>query len=130
MSSNTPQNQPGQPGQTGLWSGHAEYIKGAAEAAVGTITGSQAWSASGAQDKAHARASLQAAAGQRDPATSGYGRAEEIAGRLTGCEGMRSEGAASKGAAAGGSGTGGGSGSASGSGTGSSVGTGAGKRRD
>ncbi|KAH6635658.1 hypothetical protein B0J18DRAFT_54788 [Chaetomium sp. MPI-SDFR-AT-0129] len=98
MSSNPSQNQPGQPGQTGLWSGHAEYIKGAAEkkAAVGSLTGSQAWSASGAQDKAHARASLQAAANQRDPATSGYGRAEEIAGRLTGCEGMRSEGAASK----------------------------------
>lgn len=66
------------------------------QSAVGTITGSQAWTASGAQDKAHARASMQAAVEHRDPAKSGYGRAEEIAGKLTGCDGMRTEGAASK----------------------------------
>jgi hypothetical protein len=58
--------------------------------------GSHAWTSSGEQDKAHARAALQAAAEQRDPAKAGYGRAEEIAGKLTGCEGMKHEGAASK----------------------------------
>ncbi|KAL2159481.1 hypothetical protein VTH06DRAFT_2486 [Thermothelomyces fergusii] len=85
--SNSGQNQQ----QPGLWVGHAEYIKGAAEARR-----SSAWSASGEQDKAHARASMQAAAERRDPAKSGYGRAEEVAGRLTGCEGMKHEGAASR----------------------------------
>ncbi|AEO55563.1 hypothetical protein MYCTH_2314296 [Thermothelomyces thermophilus ATCC 42464] len=90
--SNSGQNQQ----QPGLWEGHAEYIKGVAESAVGAVTGSSAWSASGEQDKAHARASMQAAAEHRDPAKSGYGRAEEVAGRLTGCEGMKHEGAASR----------------------------------
>lgn len=32
---------------------------------------------------------------QRDP-SSGLGKAEEIAGKVTGCEGMEKEGAASK----------------------------------
>ncbi|KXX74331.1 hypothetical protein MMYC01_209946 [Madurella mycetomatis] len=82
--------------QQGLFAGHAEYIKGAAESAIGSITGSHAWTTSGEQDKAHARASLQAAAEHRDPNKAGYGRAEEIAGKLTGCEGMKHEGAASK----------------------------------
>ncbi|KAL2146957.1 hypothetical protein VTI28DRAFT_1684 [Corynascus sepedonium] len=88
--------------QPGLWSSHAEYIKGATESAIGAVTGSPAWSASGEQDKAHARAAMQAAAERRgDPAKAGYGRAEEMAGRLTGCEGMRHEGAASRAAAKG-----------------------------
>jgi uncharacterized protein YjbJ (UPF0337 family) len=39
---------------------------------------------------------MQAAVEGRDPAKSGYGRAEELAGKLTGCEGMKSEGAKSK----------------------------------
>ncbi|KAL2125996.1 hypothetical protein VTI74DRAFT_1983 [Chaetomium olivicolor] len=90
-----PQGQP--PQQTpSLWASHAEWIKGAAESTIGSITGSQAWRNSGEQDKAHARANLQAAVEHRDPAKSGYGRAEEIAGKLTGCEGMKHEGAASK----------------------------------
>ncbi|KAK4097818.1 hypothetical protein N658DRAFT_569096 [Parathielavia hyrcaniae] len=104
-SSNNPQNPQGstqnpqaQNQQPGLWTSHAEYIKGAAESTVGNLTGSQAWRASGEQDKAHARAAMQAVAEHRDPAKSGYGRAEEIAGSLTGCEGMKHEGAASKGA--------------------------------
>ncbi|KAL1842572.1 hypothetical protein VTJ49DRAFT_4855 [Mycothermus thermophilus] len=104
QSTQTPQNpsnperQPGQPeqSQTGLLAGHAEWIKGAAESTIGSLTGSRSWRESGEQDKAHARAALQAAVEHRDPAKSGYGRAEEIAGRLTGCEGMRHEGAASK----------------------------------
>lgn len=39
---------------------------------------------------------MQAAVEQRDMAKTGYGRAEEIAGKLTGCEGMKHEGAVSK----------------------------------
>ncbi|KAH6631486.1 hypothetical protein F5144DRAFT_571265 [Chaetomium tenue] len=93
---NNPQD-PSRPNQPGLWTAHAEYIKGAAESAVGSITGSQAWRESGTTDKERARAALQAAAERRDPAKSGYGRAEELAGKLTGCEGMKHEGAASKG---------------------------------
>ncbi|KAL2017083.1 hypothetical protein VTK56DRAFT_2606 [Thermocarpiscus australiensis] len=97
MSSSNPQDpQSENRQQPGLLSGHAEYIKGAAESTIGSITGSHAWTASGEQDKAHARASMQAAAEHRDPNKSGYGRAEEIAGKLTGCEGMKHEGAASK----------------------------------
>ncbi|KAK4158049.1 hypothetical protein C8A00DRAFT_39605 [Chaetomidium leptoderma] len=101
-SPNNPQNPQNPQNQPGLWAAHAEYIKGAAESTIGSLTGAQGWTASGEQDKAHARASLQAAVEHRDPAKTGYGRAEEIAGKLTGCEGMKSEGAASKGAAAGG----------------------------
>lgn len=74
---------------------HARTQRGL-QSTIGSITGSQAWRASGEQDKAHAKASMQAAAEQRDPAKSGYGRAEEIAGKLTGCEGMKHEGAASR----------------------------------
>jgi hypothetical protein len=33
---------------------------------------------------------------KQDPAAHGYGKPEEIAGRLAGCEGMEEEGAASK----------------------------------
>jgi len=38
---------------------------------------------------------LKEAGEQRDP-HQGYGKAEEIAGKLSGCEGMQKEGAASK----------------------------------
>ncbi|KAK1759202.1 hypothetical protein QBC47DRAFT_371285 [Echria macrotheca] len=86
---NIPQDQPG------LVAGHAEYIKGAAEAAIGQLTSSHAWTTSGEQDKAHAKASLRAATESRDPFASGYGKVEEMAGKVTGCEGMRNEGAAS-----------------------------------
>ncbi|KAK3956610.1 hypothetical protein QBC32DRAFT_330472 [Pseudoneurospora amorphoporcata] len=126
MSSNpnqdtNPSSKPNQP-QPGMIAGHAEYIKGAAEvrfrpsfprshcypfpslttsrcllqAVIGNITGSHAWTTSGEQDKAHAKASLQAATEGRDPAASGYGSVEETAGKLTGCEWMKKEGAASK----------------------------------
>lgn len=126
MSSNTNQNtnphiddRDAAP-QPGMIAGHAEYIKGAAEvcffcppvlsalsitatnvdaakqAAIGNITGSHAWTTSGEQDKAHAKASLQKASEGRDPAASGYGSVEETAGKITGCEWMKKEGAASK----------------------------------
>jgi len=88
-SSNTPQNQPG------MVAAHAEFLKGAAESTIGNLTGSHAWTSTGEQDKAHAKASLQAASQNRDPARDGYGKVEEMAGKLMGCEGMRQEGAAS-----------------------------------
>ncbi|KAK0665196.1 hypothetical protein QBC41DRAFT_306330 [Cercophora samala] len=94
MSSSSNTNQPAAE-KPGLVSSHAEYIKGAAESAIGSISGSHAWTTSGEQDKAHARASLNQATQNRDPATSGYGKVEEVVGKLTGCEGMRREGAAS-----------------------------------
>jgi hypothetical protein len=36
---------------------------------------------------------MKAASSGRDPATSGYGKVEEIAGKVVGCEGMEKEGA-------------------------------------
>lgn len=38
---------------------------------------------------------MKAAAENRDPAAQGYGRAEELAGKAFGCEGMQKEGVAS-----------------------------------
>ncbi|KAM7207186.1 hypothetical protein V8F20_002452 [Naviculisporaceae sp. PSN 640] len=78
--------------QPSLLSGHAEYIKGSAESAIGSITGSHAWTTSGEQDKAHAKANLKAAAEARDSEGKGYGHVEEVAGKWTGCEGMKEEG--------------------------------------
>ncbi|KAK3317987.1 hypothetical protein B0H66DRAFT_602590 [Apodospora peruviana] len=92
-SSQTPNRQPQE--QPGLISGHAEFIKGAAESVIGNITGSHAWTTTGEQDKAHAKASMKQAAENRDPAASGYGKVEEVAGKWTGCEGMQKEGHAS-----------------------------------
>ncbi|KAL2754820.1 hypothetical protein ACRALDRAFT_1071466 [Sodiomyces alcalophilus JCM 7366] len=89
---NTNTNEQNKPG---LWAGHAEYIKGMAESGIGAVTGSHAWTSSGEQDKAHAASNMRAAAEARDPATQGYGKAEELAGRAVGCEGMKKEGAAS-----------------------------------
>ncbi|PTB67699.1 hypothetical protein BBK36DRAFT_1168078 [Trichoderma citrinoviride] len=78
----------------GLMGAHAQYIKGLGESTIGSISGSQAWSASGEQDKAAAVDAMRKAADKRDP-NQGYGKAEEWAGKLTGCEGMQKEGAAS-----------------------------------
>ncbi|KAK7989724.1 uncharacterized protein PG998_002484 [Apiospora kogelbergensis] len=90
MSSNENNNA-----QPGLVAGHAEYVKGAAESTIGSATGSTAWQASGEQAKAHAVGVMKAASEGRD-ATQGYGKVEEVAGKVTGCEGMQEEGAASK----------------------------------
>ncbi|TLD24182.1 hypothetical protein PspLS_06349 [Pyricularia sp. CBS 133598] len=79
----------------GLVAGHAEYVKGVAESAIGTVTGSQAWTASGEQDKAHAVHTMKVAGEQRDASAQGYGKVEELAGRAVGCEGMQQEGTAS-----------------------------------
>lgn len=58
------------------------------------MTGSQPWKTSGEQDKAAGIATMKKANEQRDP-TQGYGKIEEVAGNLAGCEGMQKEGAAS-----------------------------------
>ncbi|TFB04964.1 hypothetical protein CCMA1212_003197 [Trichoderma ghanense] len=89
---NTNQNQNQQ--NPGLVGAHAQYIKGVGESTIGNISGSQAWSASGEHDKAAAVDAMRKAADKRDP-NQGYGKAEEWAGKLTGCEGMQKEGAAS-----------------------------------
>lgn len=39
---------------------------------------------------------MKAASEGREPTRDGYGKAEEVAGKLAGCEGMQEEGAASK----------------------------------
>jgi uncharacterized protein YjbJ (UPF0337 family) len=39
---------------------------------------------------------MKAASANRDPQQSGFGKVEEVAGKLTGCEGMEKEGAQSK----------------------------------
>ncbi|RYP92677.1 hypothetical protein DL770_001190 [Monosporascus sp. CRB-9-2] len=90
MSGNNSNQQPS------LVGGHAEYVKGAAESAIGNVMGSQAWTSSGEQAKAHAVDTMKAAGEARDPATQGYGKAEQKLGEVTGCEGMAKEGAASK----------------------------------
>lgn len=63
---------------------------------IGTVTGSAAWSDSGAKDKSDGIDGMKAASADRDPATEGYGKIEELAGKVTGCEGMEHEGAESK----------------------------------
>lgn len=40
--------------------------------------------------------SMKAASEQRDPQQSGFGKVEEVAGKMVGCEGMEEEGAQSK----------------------------------
>lgn len=39
---------------------------------------------------------MKAASADRDPQRDGYGKAEELAGKAVGCEGMESEGKESK----------------------------------
>ena len=63
---------------------------------IGSVTGSQAWTASGAQDKEQAIDAMKSASANRDPNSQGFGGVEEKAGNLVGCEGMQKEGAESK----------------------------------
>ncbi|KAF2970264.1 hypothetical protein GQX73_g3277 [Xylaria multiplex] len=81
--------------QPSLIGGHTEYAKGAAEATIGNITGSQAWKSSGEHAKSHAVNTMKAAGERRDP-SHGFGVAEQKLGEVTGCGGMVHEGAASK----------------------------------
>lgn len=59
------------------------------------MSGSHAWKSSGEQDKAAAIDTMKTAGEQRDT-NQGYGKVEEVAGKVAGCEGMQKEGAASK----------------------------------
>jgi uncharacterized protein YjbJ (UPF0337 family) len=59
------------------------------------LSGNHAWKSSGEQDKAAGLSTMKAAGEQRN-ADQGYGKIEEIAGNVTGCDGMKNEGAASK----------------------------------
>ncbi|KAI5458767.1 hypothetical protein BGZ63DRAFT_392019 [Mariannaea sp. PMI_226] len=88
------QQQDQNPETPGLIGSHYQYVKGAAEATVGVLTGSSSWKASGERDKAEGLAALKKVGEHRDP-NQGYGRVEEYAGKLTGCQGMQREGAAS-----------------------------------
>ncbi|TID21614.1 hypothetical protein E2P81_ATG04885 [Venturia nashicola] len=79
----------------GLVAAHAQYVKGQAVDAVGSITGSTEWKQSGHEQKEEAISNMKAASQDRDPSKDGYGKAEELAGKVAGCEGMVKEGAAS-----------------------------------
>lgn len=104
-----------------LVGGHAQYVKGAAEVsstprprknppyplqaflitivhqgAVGTVTGADDWKSSAEQDKQAGIEAMKQASANRDPNESGFGKAEELAGKAAGCEGMEKEGAESK----------------------------------
>ncbi|KAI4761020.1 hypothetical protein E4T52_06836 [Aureobasidium sp. EXF-3400] len=81
--------------QPGLIASHLQYVKGAAEGVIGNVTGNAAWQQSGETDKSSGIDAMKAASQNRDPATDGYGKVEEVAGRLSGCEGMEKEGAIS-----------------------------------
>jgi hypothetical protein len=63
---------------------------------IGNVTGSEAWKASGVQDKEQSIDAMKAASQNRDPSTQGFGGIEQKAGSLVGCEGMEKEGAESK----------------------------------
>ncbi|KAI4743915.1 hypothetical protein E4T50_05671 [Aureobasidium sp. EXF-12298] len=90
MSDNTQQ-------QPSLIGGHAQYVKGAAEAShfQFPITLIAPWQQSGETAKQGGIDAMKAASENRDPATDGYGKVEEVAGKLSGCEGMEKEGAMS-----------------------------------
>ncbi|QIX02063.1 hypothetical protein AMS68_007580 [Peltaster fructicola] len=79
-----------------LIGGHAQYVKGAAEAVVGSVTGSEEWKSSGESDKSAGIDAMKQASANRDPQKDGFGKVEELAGKATGCEGMEKEGAQSK----------------------------------
>jgi hypothetical protein len=65
------------------------------QSTIGNISGSTAWQTSGEQAKQHAMEAMKAASEGRDPAKDGFGKVEEMAGKVTGCEGMQKEGAES-----------------------------------
>jgi uncharacterized protein YjbJ (UPF0337 family) len=62
---------------------------------IGNVTGNAAWQQSGVSDKQGGIDAMKAASQNRDPATDGYGKVEEMAGKFSGCEGMEKEGAIS-----------------------------------
>lgn len=56
----------------------------------------ESWQSSAEQDKQAGINAMKAASANRDPQASGFGKVEEVAGKAVGCEGMESEGSASK----------------------------------
>lgn len=66
------------------------------QSAVGNVTGSESWQQSGEQQKEQGLQDMKAAGEARDPQSQGFGKVEEVAGKVAGCEGMEKEGAASK----------------------------------
>ncbi|KAF2202962.1 hypothetical protein GQ43DRAFT_368022 [Delitschia confertaspora ATCC 74209] len=86
MSATNNQNQPG------LVASHAQYVKGAAVEQIGNVSGSEEWKRSGAEEKDHAVSAMKEAGEKRDHQAQGFGKAEEMAGKAVGCEGMRREG--------------------------------------
>ncbi|CAF1440110.1 unnamed protein product, partial [Rotaria sordida] len=71
-----------------LLGGHAQYVKGAAETAIGNVTGSQAWKDSGAHDKQEAAEKMRAANERTCECPVISGNAEKKIGHMVGCEGM------------------------------------------
>ena len=100
--------------QPSLIGGHAQYVKGAAEvhilfntitdiyiltivkSVIGSVTGATAWTSSAEEDKSAGIDAMKQASANRDPQQSGFGKVEEVAGKVTGCEGMEKEGGQSK----------------------------------
>ncbi|KAK5134454.1 hypothetical protein LTR08_006501 [Meristemomyces frigidus] len=82
--------------QPSLIGGHVQYVKGAAESVIGSVTGAQAWNSSAKADKTAGIDAMKQASANRDPQQSGFGKVEEMAGKMTGCEGMEKEGGQSK----------------------------------
>ncbi|KAI9709403.1 MAG: hypothetical protein M1812_007680 [Candelaria pacifica] len=92
MSSSPSSDQQNQ--QPGLISGHAQLAKGVIVSTLGTATNSPAWKTSGEESREAGISEMKAASENRNRNSSeqGYGKVEEIAGRVTGCEGMEKEG--------------------------------------
>lgn len=63
---------------------------------MGSVTGSSDWQKSAENDKQSGIDAMKAASANRDPNSSGFGKAEEVAGKAVGCEGMENEGKESK----------------------------------
>ncbi|KAF7552668.1 hypothetical protein G7Z17_g4185 [Cylindrodendrum hubeiense] len=88
--SNNNQEQPQATSQPGLIGSHYQYAKGAAEASLlppSTVP---------LQDKAAGLAALKRVGEKRSQESEqGYGRVEQMAGKIVGCEGMMREGGAS-----------------------------------
>ncbi|KAI9670634.1 MAG: hypothetical protein M1831_005854 [Alyxoria varia] len=101
------ENNPNPSEQPGLIHGHAKYAQGAVESTIGTATSSQPWQSSGESNKSagidemrKAREETQQNQQQQAPqqgVTGNVGaKAEELAGKAVGCEGMEKEGGQSK----------------------------------
>ncbi|KAI9722799.1 MAG: hypothetical protein M1828_004495 [Chrysothrix sp. TS-e1954] len=81
----------------GLITGHAQYAKGAAVETIGSVSGSDAWKDSGAEQKQAGLDEMKAAGeARKEDGGGGYGKAEEMAGKAVGCEGMEKEGEETK----------------------------------